>query len=171
MFLMDEETVNSVTSENGIKVGAQAELTLGVGRKGGGDFDITSRGVGCPLTIAYTKGAFAGLNLEGAVLGVRNAANKAFYGQDLTPRDILVEGRAVVPADKVTLLPEVYDKLKKCEAAATAEPTPADEQKKSVAASAAEQAASSVQAEAGSEVVEVDAAAEAAKEASATSSS
>lgn len=60
-FLMDEETVKSVTGENGLKLGAQAELTVGVGRNRKGNFDLTSRGVGCPLTIAYTKGAFAGM--------------------------------------------------------------------------------------------------------------
>lgn len=99
------------------------------------------------------------------MIGARNAANAEFYGRDVTPRDILVEGRVTVPADKVTLLPEVYAKLAKCEAAATAEPTPAEEEKKSLAASAAEQASASVRAKEGSNVIQVDAAAEAVKEA------
>jgi lipid-binding SYLF domain-containing protein len=167
MFLMDQQTVNSVTSENGLKIGSQVELTLGVGRTGKGDFDITSRGVGVPISIAYTKGVFGGFNLEGAVLGARHAANKAFYDKTTSPREILVEKSVSVPADKVTMLPEVYDKLAKLSAGVQAEPSPAEQEKKSVAASAAEKAAESVHAEAGSEVVHVDAAAEAAKEASA----
>ncbi len=131
------------------------------------DFDITSRGVGVPISIAYTKGVFGGFNLEGAVLGARHAANKAFYDKTTSPREILVEKSVSVPADKVTMLPEVYDKLAKLSAGVQAEPSPAEQEKKSVAASAAEKAAESVHAEAGSEVVHVDAAAEAAKEASA----
>jgi lipid-binding SYLF domain-containing protein len=167
MFLMDDVTVESVTSENGLKLGSQLELTVGVGRTGQGDFDFTSRGVGVPISIAYTKGVFGGFNLEGAVLGARHAANKAFYGQTTSPREILVDKKFGVPADKVTMLPEVYDKLAKLSAGATAEPTPEEEQKKTVAASAAEKASEEVHAQAGSEVVQVNAAEEAAKEAEA----
>lgn len=168
MFLMDDQTVNSFTSENGLKVGSQLELTVGIGRTGKGDFDITGRGVGVPISIAYTKGAFAGFNLEGALIGARHAANKAFYGQTTTPRDIIIDKRYGIPADKVTMLPEVYDKLDKLSKGVEAEPAPAEEAKKAAAASAAEKASESIHAEAGSEVVHVDAAAEAAKEAAAS---
>jgi len=168
---MDEETVNSFTSENGLKVGSQLELTVGLGRTAQGDFDFTGRGVGVPISIAYTKGVFGGFNLEGAVLGARHAANKAFYGQTTTPRDIIIDKRYPIPADKVTMLPEVYEKLAKLSAGQTAEPTPQEEEKKSVAASAAEAASESIHAEAGSEVVQVDATAEAAKEAAASATS
>jgi len=167
MFLMDDQTVNSFTSENGLKIGSQLELTVGIGRTGKGDFDITGRGVGVPISIAYTKGAFAGFNLEGAVLGARHAANKAFYGQTTTPRDIIIEKRYPIPADKVTMLPEVYDKLDKLSKGVEAEPAPAEEEKKSVAAAEAEKASASIHAEEGADVVHVDAAAEAAKEAAA----
>lgn len=170
-FLMDQETVDSVLAENGLKLGSQLELTVGIGRTAQGDFDFTGRGVGVPISIAYTMGAFGGFNLEGAVLGARHAANKAFYGQTTTPREILVDKKFGVPADKVTMLPEVYDKLEKLAAGATAEPTPEEEAKKSQAASVAEAASESVHAEAGSEVVQVDAAAEAAKEAAASATS
>lgn len=171
MFLMDEQTVNSCTSENGLKIGSQLELTVGVGRTGKGDFDFSGRGIGVPISIAYTKGVFGGFNLEGAVLGARHAANKAFYGQTTTPREIIIEKKFTIPADKVTMLPEVYEKLEKLSKGETAEPAPAEEEKKSVAASAAEKASESVHAEAGSEVVQVDAAAEAAKEAAASATS
>lgn len=123
MFLMDDETVNSVTSENGLKVGAQAELTVGFGRTAKGDFDFTGRGIGVPVSIAFTKGIFGGFNLEGAVVGVRHAVNEKFYGKTCTARDILIEKNVTVPADKETLLPKVYEKLTKCEEAAS-EPVP-----------------------------------------------
>lgn len=124
MFLMDEETVNSVTGENALKIGAQGELTVGIGRNAKGDFDFSSRGVGVPISIAYTKGIFGGFNLEGAVVGVRHAANEKFYGKTCTARDILIEKKVTPPADKPSLLADVYDKLEKCAAAATADPVP-----------------------------------------------
>lgn len=83
---------------------------------------------------------------------------------ETTPREVLVEKKYPIPADKITMLPEVYEKLGKLSAGATAEPTPEEEAKKAAAASAAEAASEAVHAEAGSEIVHVDAAAEAAKE-------
>jgi lipid-binding SYLF domain-containing protein len=133
MFLMDQETVNSVLSENGLKVGAQAELTVGFGRSAKGDFDFTGRGVGVPISIAYTKGIFGGFNLEGAVVGVRHAANEKFYGKTCTASDILVEKKVTPPEGKETELASVYEKLTKCEEAASTEPVPtkpAEEDKK-----------------------------------------
>ena len=87
-------------------------------------FDFTGRGVGVPISIAYTKGIFGGFNLEGAVVGVRHKANKNFYGHDTSARDILLEKKESPPADKKTMLADVYDKLEKCAAAATADPVP-----------------------------------------------
>lgn len=133
MFLMDQETVNSVMSENGLKVGAQAELTVGFGRTAKGDFDFTGRGIGVPISIAYTKGIFGGFNLEGAVVGVRHAANEKFYGKACTARDILADNKVTPPEGKETELASVYEKLTKCEEAASAEPVPtkpAEEDKK-----------------------------------------
>jgi lipid-binding SYLF domain-containing protein len=163
MFLLDEESVNSVTSDNGLNVGAQMELTLGIGRTAKGDFDFSGRGVGVPISFAYTKGVFGGFNLEGSVVGARHNVNKTFYGKACTPRDILVEGRCAVPEDKVTLLPEVYDKLKKCAEGAVHEPDAAALEKKAVAHDHAEKASEEV-AKTDPDVVQVDAEPEAAKE-------
>jgi lipid-binding SYLF domain-containing protein len=158
-FLMDEETVKSVTTDNGLKLGAQLELTLGFGRTAKGDFDFSGRGVGVPVSIAYTQGVFAGFNLEGAVVGARNNVNKTFYGKDCTPMDILVEGRCTVPEGKVTLLAEVYEKLNKCAAGAVHEPDAAALEKKAEAHAHAEKASEEV-AKTDPDVVQVDATAE-----------
>jgi len=40
---------------------------------------------------ADVGGLFAGLSLEGGVIHVREGLNKAYYGHDLTPRQILLE--------------------------------------------------------------------------------
>jgi lipid-binding SYLF domain-containing protein len=39
------------------------------------------------LSFAKSKGLYAGLNLEGSVVGVRGGLNKAYYGMDVRPVD------------------------------------------------------------------------------------
>ena len=39
------------------------------------------------------KGAYAGLDLQGAVVGVRGKMNKAYYGKEVSPIQIIVENK------------------------------------------------------------------------------
>ena len=43
------------------------------------------------LTFAKAKGLYAGLNLEGAVIGVRDSLNTTYCGRDVRPADIIVK--------------------------------------------------------------------------------
>jgi lipid-binding SYLF domain-containing protein len=43
------------------------------------------------------------MSVEGAVVGVRESLNKAFYGKEVTPTDILIR-RTVAPAPPATEL-------------------------------------------------------------------
>ena len=43
-------------------------------------------------SFAKSKGLYAGMNLTGSVLDVRSSLNKAYYGKEVTPADILVKG-------------------------------------------------------------------------------
>ena len=38
-----------------------------------------------------SKGAYLGLNLEGSVVKVRNSLNKAYYGKEVSPVQIIVQ--------------------------------------------------------------------------------
>ena len=42
------------------------------------------------LAFARSKGAFAGLTVEGAVIKIRNKWNDAYYGESVRPSDILI---------------------------------------------------------------------------------
>lgn len=60
---------------------------------------------------ADVGGLFAGVSLEGGVIHVREGLNKTYYGQDLTPRQIVLERKADVPAaralkDALTVQPK-----------------------------------------------------------------
>jgi lipid-binding SYLF domain-containing protein len=43
------------------------------------------------ISYAKSKGLYAGLNLEGYVVDVRESLNKAYYGKEVTPVQIIVE--------------------------------------------------------------------------------
>lgn len=53
--------------------------------------------VAAVYTYSQSQGLFAGIALEGTVIGVRNDANAAYYGRAVTPEDIL-SGKIRPPA-------------------------------------------------------------------------
>jgi lipid-binding SYLF domain-containing protein len=166
IFVMDNVSMDALTSKHGLKLGSQLEVTTLIGRAGKSDMTFTKQGVGATFAIAYSKGAFLGLSIEGAVVGAREFVNNLFYSTVADPKDIL-DGKVSVPPSKLssTMLKEVYEKLNKLEQGVTAEPTAEEKAKESVAKEAADKEAESIKDS--PEVVQVDAAAEAAKEASA----
>ena len=50
--------------------------------------------------VAYSraKGVYGGLNLEGSVVAVADDWNRAYYGRDATPVDIVIKATAHNPA-------------------------------------------------------------------------
>ena len=164
VFMMDDGTMENVAGDAGLKFGGQMEVTLGpFGRSAQIDVRVGSGGAGGTIAVAFSKGAFLGLNIEGAVVGARNAANATFYGQpDVVARQILFRDDVVTfPTDKVTLMEEVYAKLEQLSAGATVEPAAEDDAKKSAAKAAADEAAALANQQ--PDVVQVDASAEASK--------
>ena len=49
------------------------------------------------VSFALSKGLFIGVSLEGAVVGVREALNKAYYGAEVSPSDILIRRSVASP--------------------------------------------------------------------------
>ena len=95
----------------------KGELTVGtLGRAHTFDAVAAEQGVGTVHSVAFSKGAFVGLSVEGSIVGARKKVNQEFYGRaDLTSADLLAGG-VEVPTDKVTVLDDVYAKLKKLSA-------------------------------------------------------
>ena len=50
------------------------------------------------VSFARSKGAYAGLSLQGFVIRPDGEANSAFYGRAVSPPDILIRGAATNPA-------------------------------------------------------------------------
>ena len=97
----------------GLQIGGEAAQTLIVAMtqkavdslyttsvKLGGDTSVAVGPVGTGIksnvkadffSFSMSKGAYAGLNLEGSVVKVRDRLNKAYYGKEVTPVNIIVE--------------------------------------------------------------------------------
>jgi len=166
VFIMDDQTLEGVSGDSGLKMGGQLELTIGPwGRTAKVDIGVSNRGLSGTFSIAYSKGAFFGMNIEGAVVGTRNAVNSYFYEKDVTARQILFSDEVEIqfPTNKVTLMDEVYAKLDKLSAGVAEETSAEEEAKKAAAKEQADKAAESANKMEG--VLKVDAATEAAKEA------
>ena len=70
-----------------------ADITLAAGPVGGGAAAQTAD----VLSYARSKGAFAGVSLDGAVVKTKDKFNEAYYGQAVSPTDILVRNTVSNP--------------------------------------------------------------------------
>ncbi len=86
MMAMSQKAIDSLLATS-LKLGADTSIALGpvgAGAKGNVTADF--------ISFAKSKGLYAGLNLEGSVVDVRDSLNRAYYGRDVRPVDIVVKG-------------------------------------------------------------------------------
>ena len=89
MLAMTQRAIDSLLSSS-FKLGAEASVALGpVGGGAKASADVPNVAADF-LTFAKAKGLYAGLNLEGAVVAVRDNLNDAYYGKDVRATDIIV---------------------------------------------------------------------------------
>jgi len=85
LLVMSQKGMDSLLTSK-FKLGGDASVALGpVG--GGAKSDVTADF----LSFAKSKGLYAGLNLDGSYIDVRESLNKVYYGQAVTPMDIIVK--------------------------------------------------------------------------------
>jgi lipid-binding SYLF domain-containing protein len=85
MLAMNQKALDSLYSSS-MKLGGNASIALGpVG--GGATGDVTADFV----SFAKSKGLYAGINLEGSVIEVRDSLNEGYYGMAVRPVDIIVK--------------------------------------------------------------------------------
>jgi SH3 domain-containing YSC84-like protein 1 len=84
--VMSQKGVDSLLTSK-VKLGGDTSIALGpVGA--GAKSNVTADFI----SFAKSKGLYAGLNLDGSYLSVRESINKAYYGKETTPVDIIVKG-------------------------------------------------------------------------------
>jgi len=84
MLVMTDKGLNSLMASS-MKIGGDASVAAGpVGA--GAKSDI----VADLVSFSRAKGVYGGLNLDGTVVAVANDWNKAYFGKDVLPPDILI---------------------------------------------------------------------------------
>ncbi len=96
MVAMTQKAIDSLLAST-LKLGGDVSVAVGpIG--GGAKGSVTIPEVTADFfSFTKTKGLYAGLNLEGSVLEVRDSLNAAYYGKNVHPADILMKKSANNP--------------------------------------------------------------------------
>jgi lipid-binding SYLF domain-containing protein len=90
MLAMTQKAIDSLLSSS-FKLGGDVFVAIGpVGAGAKANADIPSVTADF-ISFAKSKGLYAGLNLEGSVVAVRDSLNWAYYGKDVRPAEIIVK--------------------------------------------------------------------------------
>jgi lipid-binding SYLF domain-containing protein len=85
MLVMSEKAIDSLFATS-VKLGGDASVAggpYGAGEQANVTADF--------ISFAKSKGLYAGLNLQGSIIDVREGLNKAYYGKEVRPLEIIVE--------------------------------------------------------------------------------
>ena len=105
VLCMSQKAVDALMTSQ-VKLGGDTSIALGPVGAG-----AKSNVVADFISFAKTKGIYAGLNLEGSVVAVRDSLNHAYYGGSFTPIQIIVEKKGANPGSD--LLRESLKKAQK----------------------------------------------------------
>ncbi len=94
LVALTERGVTALLSTS-VKLGG--DLGVAAGPIGAGASAATQNLSADILSYSRSKGLYAGISLDGAVVAVREALNTAYYGKAVTPTQILIQHRASNP--------------------------------------------------------------------------
>jgi len=101
MLFMNKKGVDKLIGDK-FTIGADASAAAGpVGRQTAAQTNIRLDAE--ILTYSRAKGLFAGISLDGATLRSDKDDNREFYGKDIDPRSILLDGSVEMPAEARSL--------------------------------------------------------------------
>src|SRR5271156_5068911 len=104
MLFMNDHALQSLMSDK-FKLGADASVAAGpVGRNAAAGTDLKLNAE--ILSYSRSKGIFAGVSLDGAVVQADKSGDQAQYGDDVTIHQIL-DGKVAVPASARALVEEL----------------------------------------------------------------
>jgi lipid-binding SYLF domain-containing protein len=96
LLVMNERGASAILASK-VKLGADASVAAGpVGRTASAETDATLRAD--ILSYSRSRGAFAGISLEGSTVRPDNGANEQIYEQKLPAREIVLSGHVAIPA-------------------------------------------------------------------------
>lgn len=99
IILNTTAAVKAFSGKGQVKFGSNLSLAAGpVGRDAAVDVRLGDGGIAACYSYSHSRGAFAGLSLQGSVLVCRDSDNAAFYGHKITATAIL-NGIVIPPQD------------------------------------------------------------------------
>jgi len=101
-------TDRGVTALLGSSIKLGADVGIAMGPVGAGAAAATANLSADIISFARSKGLFAGISLDGAIVKVREGLNEAYYGKMADPKDILIK-RDVKNPDAEGLLHQVSE--------------------------------------------------------------
>lgn len=117
VLVMNEGGAHSLLKNSKVKLGADASVAAGpVGRTA--EASTNARMNAEMLSYSRSKGAFAGISLDGATLMTDGDANKAVYGDNVTPEQIASGSNVATPPEASQLLATLGQHSKKTKEAA-----------------------------------------------------
>jgi len=94
IILNTDAAVKAFAQDANVQLGGALSVAAGpIGR----NVEAGLLPVAAVYTYSRSQGLFAGISLEGTVIGARNDANTAYYGRDVSPEDIL-SGKIAPPS-------------------------------------------------------------------------
>ncbi|MBP8626001.1 MAG: lipid-binding SYLF domain-containing protein [Syntrophorhabdaceae bacterium] len=100
MLIMSERGISAMLSSS-IKLGADIGIAMGPVGVG---IDASTANISADIiTFAMSKGVYGGISLEGAFIKARHDWNKAYYGKDVLPSDIIMENSVKNPHSNVLI--------------------------------------------------------------------
>jgi lipid-binding SYLF domain-containing protein len=113
MLFMNDHALQSLLGDK-FKLGGDASVAAGpVGRNAAAGTDLRMSAE--ILSYSRTKGVFAGVSLDGAVVQADKSGDKAMYGDDVDRHDIL-SGKVPVPESARPLLHEIGEYVREARA-------------------------------------------------------
>ena len=102
ILIMNERGVSSLLKSK-VKLGGDVSVAAGPkGRDAEADTDVTMRAE--MISYSRSRGAFAGVSLEGSTLRPDDDANRRLYGKDATASAIIAQSKYEAPADARKLI-------------------------------------------------------------------
>src|SRR6516225_8231263 len=102
LLIMNEKGAESVMSSK-VKLGADASAAAGpVGRTTSAETDAAMKAE--ILSWSRARGVFGGVSLDGSTMRSDDGANKNLYGQDLSAKEIVREGKVQTPDSGKSLI-------------------------------------------------------------------
>jgi lipid-binding SYLF domain-containing protein len=88
MIIMNDKALNAMLDSQ-FKFGADASVAIAT--LGGSVEGATTAAAGADIvSVAQTRGLFAGITLGGALMSARSEWNRGYYGRDIGPRQVVV---------------------------------------------------------------------------------